>query len=139
MFSPFYKNANFVIQADKRTERWKEIHQMLSTWNNDDETHPLGTSLSTLWRLAEGDDEEEVDREEEKEDEENENTNDDTDQALEESLSTDDDLLEVKRRVGFTLSDDVDKSEDDVDDNGSPKTRKRRDTVREADDEEKSK
>ena len=66
----------FNSQENIRSERWKEIHDALSTWDN--EAHPQMMSGAGLWRLSEGDDG-------------NEEEEDDTDKAVEESLSTDDD------------------------------------------------
>ena len=84
------------------------------------------TSPSALWRLSEGDDENDGEKREKDEDED-----DDTDRAVDESLSTDDDLLEVKRDVSFTLAGEENSVVEET--TGG---RKRRDTVRKADDKE---
>ena len=84
-------------------------------------------SPSTLWRLSEGDDDDEGG---EKRASDND---DDTDRAVDESLSTDDDLLEVKREIAFTLHEEESGNGSGTED-GKHGGRKRRNTVRKASD-----
>ena len=95
-------------QMDHRSDRWHEIRQIVSTWDN--EVQPQ-MSAHSLWRVSEGDDE---DVDDDDDGDAGREGDDDTDRALEESLSTDDDLLEAKKNVAFSLGKDEDSSAEEL-------------------------